>query len=166
MVIWVDLRGALRDGIPFYLSTNRVVLSPGRAGWLSSNYFVNARDLRSGEDLSVPLRSQTRCFQVLDTERDQGGVAGGVAQIQQWRPLVALKASWEHRPAPQEIQWRPLVALKAPWEHRPAPLEIQVVGDEEEFSSPSVEVSPLVVGPTPLSALLPIQGSQLGVHVY
>ena len=108
---WVDLRGALRDGIPFYLSANRVLLSPGRAGWLSSNYFVNARDLRSGEDLSLPLRSQTRCFEVLDTEREQRGVAGGVAQIQHWRPLVALKA---------------------PWEHRPAPLKIQMVRDEEE----------------------------------
>ena len=106
VAIWVDLRGALRDGIPFYLSANRVILSPGRAGWLSSNYFVNARDLRSGEDLSLPLRSQTRCFQVLDTERDQGGVAGGVAQIQHWRPLVALKAPWEHRPAPFEYSTR------------------------------------------------------------
>ena len=115
VAIWVDLRGALRDGIPFYFSANRVILSPGRGGRLSNNYFLHARDLRSGEDLSLALRPQTRCLQALDTERDQGGVAGGVADRQLWRPLVALKA---------------------PWKHRPAPLKIQMAGDEEEYTRP------------------------------
>ena len=113
VAIWVDLRRAMQDGIPFFVSSNHVILTPGRGGRLSSTYFLHARDLRSGEDLSLALRPQTRCLQALDTERDQGGVAGGVADRQLWRPLVALKA---------------------PWKHRPAPLKIQMAGDEEEYA--------------------------------
>ena len=44
--IYVDLANALLDGVPFYVSTNGVILSPGKDGILPLNYFskVESRD--------------------------------------------------------------------------------------------------------------------------
>ena len=42
-VVYVDLRKALEDDIPFYMSTNEVLLSPGIKGVLPSKYFCDIR---------------------------------------------------------------------------------------------------------------------------
>ena len=63
LAIWVDLRKALRDGIRFYLSTNQVLLSPGRHGQIPSQYFTKVRNLRSGEDVPLLECSQRRGHQ-------------------------------------------------------------------------------------------------------
>uniref|UniRef100_A0A7S4RFP3 2'-phosphotransferase n=1 Tax=Alexandrium monilatum TaxID=311494 RepID=A0A7S4RFP3_9DINO len=45
LVIWVDLRRALEDGLPFYLSENGVILSPGDAGGcIPTRYFLRVVD--------------------------------------------------------------------------------------------------------------------------
>ena len=60
VAIWVDLRKALHDGIPFYLSTNQIIFSPGRDGIIPTEYFTRAQDLRNGEDLLLSSCSQRR----------------------------------------------------------------------------------------------------------
>ena len=60
VAIWIDLRKALHDGIPFYLSTNQIIFSPGRDGIIPTEYFTWARDLRNGEDLLLSSCSQRR----------------------------------------------------------------------------------------------------------
>ena len=47
------MRAALKDGVPFYISTNQVILSPGIKGVIATKYFLKAKDSRSGEDLSL-----------------------------------------------------------------------------------------------------------------
>jgi len=45
LVIWLDLKRALQDGLPFYVSENGVVLSPGdAAGRIPPQYFLRAVD--------------------------------------------------------------------------------------------------------------------------
>merc|ERR1711972_669160 len=41
VLVWVDLRSAMKDGVPFFLSTNRVVLSPGLDGRLGPEYVLS-----------------------------------------------------------------------------------------------------------------------------
>lgn len=49
LVIWLDLRRALRDELPFFLSDNHVILSPGNAkNVIPPTYFSKVMDL-SGE---------------------------------------------------------------------------------------------------------------------
>ena len=38
--IYIDLRAALRDGVPFFRSTNNVILSPGIEGEIAAKYIV------------------------------------------------------------------------------------------------------------------------------
>lgn len=47
IAIWIDLKRAIRDQIPFYLSANRVLLSPGVAGVIDTKYFTHACDLKT-----------------------------------------------------------------------------------------------------------------------
>eukprot|EP00931_Biecheleriopsis_adriatica_P003178 TRINITY_DN10452_c0_g1_i1.p1 TRINITY_DN10452_c0_g1~~TRINITY_DN10452_c0_g1_i1.p1 ORF type:complete len:433 (-),score=82.37 TRINITY_DN10452_c0_g1_i1:85-1383(-) len=51
IAIWVDLRKAIAEGVPFYMSANKVILSPGVDGIISKKYFVKMRDLGRKEDL-------------------------------------------------------------------------------------------------------------------
>lgn len=44
--IWLDLKLALREGVPFFLSNNQVILSPGNDGHIPSKYFQKVKDLR------------------------------------------------------------------------------------------------------------------------
>lgn len=47
--IYIDLRKAVNDGIPFYVSANNVILSPGNAnGIIESKYFLKVIDSRTG----------------------------------------------------------------------------------------------------------------------
>eukprot|EP00927_Polykrikos_kofoidii_P025861 TRINITY_DN23172_c0_g1_i1.p1 TRINITY_DN23172_c0_g1~~TRINITY_DN23172_c0_g1_i1.p1 ORF type:complete len:503 (+),score=58.90 TRINITY_DN23172_c0_g1_i1:112-1620(+) len=46
VAIWLDLRGALQDGLPFFVSSNGVILSPGNAdGVISTKYFKKVVNL-------------------------------------------------------------------------------------------------------------------------
>lgn len=48
LVIWLDLRKAIEEGLPFYRSDNGVILSPGDSnGGIESRYFVKAMDISS-----------------------------------------------------------------------------------------------------------------------
>ena len=47
--VWVDLRHALEEGVPFYQSANHVILSPGAGGQISPRYFLEVKDLHSRE---------------------------------------------------------------------------------------------------------------------
>lgn len=49
VAIYVDLRRAIGDGVPFFLSTNQVVLSPGLRGAVPSRYIKGVKDVRRGE---------------------------------------------------------------------------------------------------------------------
>ena len=51
--IWIDLKKAIEDGVPFYMSANQVILSPGIDGVVDKKYFTQARDLRNKKDLSL-----------------------------------------------------------------------------------------------------------------
>ncbi|CAK9041702.1 unnamed protein product [Durusdinium trenchii] len=53
IAIWIDLKRAIEDGVPFFLSTNRVILSPGISGVIEKKYFTHARDLQKNEDLPL-----------------------------------------------------------------------------------------------------------------
>lgn len=46
VAIWINLPRALEDGLPFYVSANQVILSPGISGRIDRKYFVKAEDLR------------------------------------------------------------------------------------------------------------------------
>lgn len=48
VAVYLDLRGALAAGVPFFLSANRVVLSPGLGGVVPSAYIQGVRDVRTG----------------------------------------------------------------------------------------------------------------------
>ena len=53
IAIWIDLKKAVEDGVPFYISTNQVILSPGINGVIDRKYFTRARDLKVKEDLPI-----------------------------------------------------------------------------------------------------------------
>lgn len=46
LAIWLDVRKAIEDGLPFYISDNGVILSPGdENGSIASRYFLKAMDI-------------------------------------------------------------------------------------------------------------------------
>ena len=51
IAIWIDLKKAVAAGVPFFVSKNEVVLTPGVLGCLSHEFIVKVEDLRTGEDL-------------------------------------------------------------------------------------------------------------------
>jgi len=53
IAIWIDLKRAIQDEVPFYMSTNQVILSPGINGIIDKKYFKRARDLHKKEDLPL-----------------------------------------------------------------------------------------------------------------
>lgn len=53
VAIWIDLKKAIEDEVPFYMSANQVILSPGINGVIDKKYFTKARDLHKKEDLSL-----------------------------------------------------------------------------------------------------------------
>jgi len=50
--VYVDLRRALADGVPFFLSTNQVLLSPGVRGAIPSKYISGVKHVQTGQWLS------------------------------------------------------------------------------------------------------------------
>ena len=55
VALYINLKQAIRDGIPLYLTANGVVVTRGRAGVLPPEYFTEARDLQTGMKMSFPL---------------------------------------------------------------------------------------------------------------
>merc|ERR1719356_1322230 len=49
IAIYLDLRAALVGGVPFFLSNNQVILSPGLRGVVPRDYISKVRDLQSGQ---------------------------------------------------------------------------------------------------------------------
>ena len=57
VAVWVDVRAGLAEGVPFFMSANGVVLSPGEgdSGTVPARLFLRAHTIRGGEEL--PLRA-------------------------------------------------------------------------------------------------------------
>ena len=53
VAIYIDLHRGLRHGVPFFISTNRVILSPGIEGVIAADYILKLRDLRTGADMNL-----------------------------------------------------------------------------------------------------------------
>lgn len=58
IAIWIDLKQAIADGVPFYISANQVILSPGIKGIIDKKYFLKARDLQKKEDLKLEVAEE------------------------------------------------------------------------------------------------------------
>ena len=54
IAIWVNIREALEEGLPFFMSNNQVILSPGGDGVVGTHLFEAVRDVRSGACLWDP----------------------------------------------------------------------------------------------------------------
>jgi len=48
IAIYLDLRAALAEGVPFYRSANEVILSPGLQGVVPAKYIIKIKDLQEG----------------------------------------------------------------------------------------------------------------------
>ena len=55
VAVWVDVARGIREGVPFFLSANDVVLSPGEGdtGAIPPRLFLRATDLKTGEALAL-----------------------------------------------------------------------------------------------------------------
>lgn len=55
MAVWVDVRRGVREGVPFYVSANNVVLSPGEneTGVVPPRLFTRAHRIPGGEPLPL-----------------------------------------------------------------------------------------------------------------
>ena len=55
VAVWVDVARGIREGVPFFLSANDVVLSPGEGdtGAIPPRLFLRAVDLKTGETLAL-----------------------------------------------------------------------------------------------------------------
>ena len=53
VAVYVDLPRAIRANVPFYVSANKVILSPGVNGVIDAQYFLKAIDLQSQRDLLI-----------------------------------------------------------------------------------------------------------------
>jgi 2'-phosphotransferase len=51
VLIHVDIAAAVRDGVPFYVSSNQVLLSEGVAGVIPPRYFAQVVDAKTGTSL-------------------------------------------------------------------------------------------------------------------
>ena len=57
VAIWIDVRRALRDGLPFLMRDDGVILSPWVNGNIAATYFALARNMRNGCELEWGNRS-------------------------------------------------------------------------------------------------------------
>jgi hypothetical protein len=55
VAVWVDVARGVREGVPFFLRANGVVLSPGEGdtGAIPPRLFLRATDLKTGEALAL-----------------------------------------------------------------------------------------------------------------
>ena len=59
VAIWIALRLALRDGVPFYMSVNEVILSPGIEGLVALKYFDRAEHLKTKNSHPMEILAKT-----------------------------------------------------------------------------------------------------------
>ena len=66
VALWLDLRGAIRSGIPFDRAKNGVIVTAGVDGRVGPDFFLGFTDLHSRSDLQdIALRkifTQLPCF--------------------------------------------------------------------------------------------------------
>jgi 2'-phosphotransferase len=53
VAIWIDLKRAMEAGIPFYISPNKVILSPGKDEAIPSEFINKVTNVKGGEE--IPL---------------------------------------------------------------------------------------------------------------
>jgi len=55
IAVWIDVARGVREGVPFFLSANDVVLSPGEleTGCIPTRLFLRAVDCRTGEEVAL-----------------------------------------------------------------------------------------------------------------
>ena len=53
VAIWVDMKKAMAAGIPFYISPNKVILSPGKDDAIPSEFIFKVTNVKSGQE--IPL---------------------------------------------------------------------------------------------------------------
>ena len=53
VAIYIDFHRALRHGVPFLISTNQVILSPGIEGVIAADYILKLRNLKTGVDIDL-----------------------------------------------------------------------------------------------------------------
>ena len=58
LAIYLHLLVAVADGVPFFISSNDVILSPGVNGVISAGYIYRIRDLETNMDLPLDLEIQ------------------------------------------------------------------------------------------------------------
>jgi len=71
VAIWVDLPKAVDNGIPFFVSKNEVVLTPGIDGRVPPRFFIKALDVRTGECL-YPTAPKLQAMQEALATREIG----------------------------------------------------------------------------------------------
>ena len=73
VAIYLDLHGAMLAGVPFYVSENQVILTPGIRGKLSPRFIVRAINFRSGK---VLFDREASGVGYLDLEMGTGSTTG------------------------------------------------------------------------------------------
>ena len=102
--IYLDLRGALRAGLPFFKSSNNVILSPGIGGVVAPEYISQVKHWQHGAWVSESVRAMacpTSSVEVSDTA-NAFGKSGAVN-----RDRVSGIAAKVSRPARQQLEWGP-----------------------------------------------------------
>jgi len=56
VAVWLDLRGALRAGVPFFMAKNQVILSPGIDGVVPAEFIDRVCVIKTGEVLARPRK--------------------------------------------------------------------------------------------------------------
>ena len=94
IAFYIDLKSALGKGVPFYVSGNEVILSPGIQGRISPEFLVKWVDLQTGENHELsshggeaqetamqgePRRSQCSVLPLAFESGPQSGAAVGLA---------------------------------------------------------------------------------------
>ena len=59
VAIYIDLQKALKHDVPFFMSSNHVILSPGIDGVIASDYIFRLRNLITGADLDLASAMDT-----------------------------------------------------------------------------------------------------------
>ena len=62
VAIYIDLHRALRHGVPFLISSNLVILSPGIEGVIAADFILKLRNLNTGADMDLATARKTHSF--------------------------------------------------------------------------------------------------------
>eukprot|EP00929_Paragymnodinium_shiwhaense_P118910 TRINITY_DN907_c5_g1_i2.p1 TRINITY_DN907_c5_g1~~TRINITY_DN907_c5_g1_i2.p1 ORF type:complete len:531 (+),score=169.83 TRINITY_DN907_c5_g1_i2:105-1697(+) len=93
VAIYIDLQRALREGVPFYMSANEVILSPGKDGILETKYFIKVVNLMTQQQIWPGAAEPSQGFQ---QQQQQQQAAAAL-------PVGRLKAQ-QQQPATEQHQ--------------------------------------------------------------